>query len=146
MSKMYGDWQPTLATEQAPAPQNVKFNKNDNMLFWDNSNYALLYAVCLNGNIIGFTTNNQVDVTTLEGAASAPRRAANAADYTVRAANEMGGLSEASAPATEATGIDNIEQAQPVINDGVIYNLQGVRVTNPTKGIYIVNGRKVVIK
>ncbi len=146
MSKMYGDWQPTLATEQAPAPQNVKFNKNDNMLFWDNSNYALLYAVCLNGNIIGFTTNNQVDVTTLEGAASAPRRAANAADYTVRAANEMGGLSEASAPATEATGIDSIEQAQPVINDGVIYNLQGVRVTNPTKGIYIVNGRKVVIK
>jgi len=146
MSKMYGDWQPTLATEQAPAPQNVKFNKNDNMLFWDNSNYALLYAVCLNGNIIGFTTDNQVDVTTLEGAASAPRRAANAADYTVRAANEMGGLSEASAPATEATGIDSIEQAQPVINDGVIYNLQGVRVTNPTKGIYIVNGKKVVIK
>ncbi len=146
MSKMFGDWQPTLMTEQAPAPQNVKFNKNDNMLFWDNSNYALLYAVCLNGNIIGFTTDNQVDVTTLEGAASAPRRAANAADYTVRAANEMGGLSEASTPATEATGIDNIEQAQPVINDGVIYNLQGVRVTNPTKGIYIVNGRKVVIK
>ena len=146
MSKMFGDWQPTLLTEQAPAPQNVKFNKNDNMLFWDNSNYALLYAVCLNGNIIGFTTDNQVDVTTLEGAASAPRRAANAADYTVRAANEMGGLSEASAPATEATGIDSIEQAQPVINDGVIYNLQGVRVDKATKGVYIINGKKVVIK
>lgn len=146
MSKMFGDWQPTFMTEQAPAPQNVKFNKNDNMLFWDNSNYALLYAVCLNGNIIGFTTDNQVDVTTLKGAASAPRRAANAADYTVRAANEMGGLSEASAPATEATGIDSIEQAQPVINDGVIYNLQGIRVDKATKGVYIINGKKVVVK
>ena len=146
MSKMFGDWQPTLMTEQAPAPQNVKFNKNGNILFWDGSNYALLYAVCLNGNVIGFTTDTQVDVTTLSGAASAPRRAASAADYTVRAANEMGGLSEASAPATETDGIETIEQAQPVINDGVIYNLQGVRVDKATKGVYIINGKKVVIK
>ena len=146
MSKMFGDWQPTLMTEQAPAPQNVKFNKNGNILFWDGSNYALLYAVCLNGNVIGFTTDTQVDVTTLSGSASAPRRAASAADYTVRAANEMGGLSEASAPATETDGIETIEQAQPVINDGVIYNLQGVRVDKATKGVYIINGKKVVIK
>ena len=32
------------------------------------------------------------------------------------------------------------------INDGVYYNLAGQRVTQPTKGLYIVNGRKVVIK
>ena len=146
MSKMFGDWQPTLMTEQAPAPQNVKFNKNGNILFWDGSNYALRYAVCLNGNVIGFTTDTQVDVTTLSGSASAPRRAASAADYTVRAANEMGGLSEASAPATETDGIETIEQAQPVINNEAIYNLQGVRVDKATKGVYIINGKKVVIK
>ena len=146
MSKMFGDWQPTLMTEQAPAPQNVKFNKNGNILFWDGSNYAMLYAVCLNGHVIGFTTDTQVDVTTLSGAASAPRRAASAADYTVRAANEMGGLSEASAPATETDGIETIEQAQPVINNEAIYNLQGVRVDKATKGVYIINGKKVVIK
>lgn len=29
---------------------------------------------------------------------------------------------------------------------GDFYNLQGVKVTNPSKGIYIVNGKKVVIK
>ena len=29
---------------------------------------------------------------------------------------------------------------------GDIYDLQGRRVTNPTKGIYIVNGKKVIIK
>lgn len=31
-------------------------------------------------------------------------------------------------------------------SDNTYYNLQGVKVTNPTKGIYIQNGKKVVIK
>ena len=30
--------------------------------------------------------------------------------------------------------------------DNVYYNLQGVRVAQPTKGLYIVNGKKVMIK
>ncbi len=44
----------------------------------------------------------------------------------------------------EATGIDAIEKAQKA--DGVYYNVNGQRVAQPTKGLYIVNGRKVVIK
>ena len=32
------------------------------------------------------------------------------------------------------------------VNDNVIYDLSGRRVTNPTKGLYIMNGKKVVIK
>lgn len=46
----------------------------------------------------------------------------------------------------EATGINSIEKA--VAADGAIYNLQGVRVDaqNMVKGIYVVNGKKVVIK
>lgn len=44
------------------------------------------------------------------------------------------------------TGIEDIE-ADAFGEDDVIYNLQGIRVTNPVKGnIYIVNGRTVVIK
>jgi hypothetical protein len=45
----------------------------------------------------------------------------------------------------EATGINTIAK---VAEDGVVYNLQGVRVDaqNMTKGIYVVNGKKVVIK
>ena len=31
-------------------------------------------------------------------------------------------------------------------NDGMYYNLQGQRVDNPTKGLYIVNGKKIFIK
>lgn len=42
------------------------------------------------------------------------------------------------------TGIQSVVKA--TINDGVIYNLAGQRITNPTKGIYIRNGKKIVIK
>ena len=30
--------------------------------------------------------------------------------------------------------------------EGDYYNLQGIKVTNPSKGIYIKNGKKVVLK
>ena len=43
------------------------------------------------------------------------------------------------------TGIRDI-MITPHGTDGAFYNLQGVRVMNPTKGIYIYNGRKVVVK
>ena len=33
-----------------------------------------------------------------------------------------------------------------VEEDGAYYTLQGVKVENPTKGIYIKNGKKVIIK
>lgn len=46
----------------------------------------------------------------------------------------------------DATAIDNVE-AQQETEDDAIYTLSGVRVTNPTqKGIYIRNGKKVIIK
>ncbi len=41
------------------------------------------------------------------------------------------------------TGINAVDSLN---SDGVVYNLQGMRVTNVQKGLYIVNGRKVVIK
>ena len=47
----------------------------------------------------------------------------------------------------ETTGIDAllIDNGQLTI-DNAVYNLNGQRVMNPAKGLYIVNGRKVVIK
>jgi len=44
------------------------------------------------------------------------------------------------------TGIETIENSKRSTDDGVYYDLQGRRVENPTRGIYIVNGKKVVIK
>jgi hypothetical protein len=44
----------------------------------------------------------------------------------------------------EATGIQSIENGQLAI--GNYYDLQGRRVAQPTKGLYIVNGKKVIMK
>ena len=45
----------------------------------------------------------------------------------------------------DATGIEAVKKAETVA-DGAYYNLAGQRVAQPTKGLYIVNGKKVVIK
>ena len=47
--------------------------------------------------------------------------------------------------AVSATGINTIYTVEPK-NDGHIYTLQGIRVDNPGKGIYIRNGKKLIIK
>lgn len=44
----------------------------------------------------------------------------------------------------ESTGISNIEVNK--IEDDAYYNLQGMRVEHPSKGIYIHNGKKVIIR
>ena len=44
----------------------------------------------------------------------------------------------------EATGIE-MPTVEDVNADAVVYDLQGRRVQNPTKGLYIVNGKKVFI-
>ena len=46
---------------------------------------------------------------------------------------------------TIPTGIQTVANTSDRLNSA-IYNMQGVRVAQPTKGLYIVNGKKVVIK
>ena len=45
----------------------------------------------------------------------------------------------------DVTGIQSIENGKSTI-DNAVYDLSGRRVAQPTKGLYIVNGKKVVIK
>lgn len=47
-------------------------------------------------------------------------------------------------PVTPVTGIQTLKQERPA--DSAYYNLSGQRVEYPTKGLYIHNGKKVVIK
>ena len=45
---------------------------------------------------------------------------------------------------TSATGINELHSYH--IQPNIYYNLQGLRKSNPTKGIYVNNGRKVIVK
>ena len=46
----------------------------------------------------------------------------------------------------ESTGISRVFAADEVLGDQRVYNLNGQHVENAKKGVYIVNGKKVVIK
>jgi len=119
------DWDPTAATEQASAPTNVKLNGTT--LAWDNNDYALLWAVCKNGKVVDFT----IKPTYLVDDASAT--------WSVRAANEMGGLSEATAAGSLSTGIQNIAAAtDAAVIKTAIYAADGTQLSNLQKGINII--------
>ncbi|MCM1522277.1 MAG: pectinesterase family protein [Muribaculaceae bacterium] len=122
------DWDPTLATEQAPEPSNVV--TDGVTMTWDNSDYALLWAICMNGKVIDFTTNPYyVFNTTMDASA--------ATAYSVRAANEMGGLGKAiSAKSGTPSSITSTIADKEVLSTAY-YSLQGIRVTEETKGIII---------
>lgn len=46
----------------------------------------------------------------------------------------------------DGTTAINTVMKNPIIEDGLYYTLQGVAVKNPSKGIYIHNGKKVLVK
>ena len=141
--KMFGDWNPQLMTESAPMVTDVKLVGT--ILSWTGNSYSLLYAICKNGEIIAYTKDTTFDLSTLSSEEAGSRRGGEeSVVYSVRAANEMGGLGEA-AEAVVATGIEEIAPATTTA-DGKVYNLQGIRVDKAQKGLYIINGRKVVIK
>ena len=45
-----------------------------------------------------------------------------------------------------ATGINSVKGKEFMVNGSEIYNLQGQRVAQPAKGLYIINGKKVMVK
>ena len=47
---------------------------------------------------------------------------------------------------TDATGIANVAKSQEQTASSQYFNLAGQRVAHPAKGLYIVNGKKVIVK
>ena len=123
MANMYGDWVPTLYTEQASAPTHVVISNEMDKITWDDNDYVLLWAVCKDGNIVAFTIEPFYEV----------GNAFNAV-WSVRAANEMGGLGEP-AIADTAVGIQSLSTSS---NAAVVstryYNAQGIRVDKSFRG------------
>ncbi|MBR0048301.1 MAG: Ig-like domain-containing protein [Prevotella sp.] len=141
LHRMYGDWDPTLATEQAPLATNVELSGNT--LTWSGSDYALLYAICVDGSVVDFTTDTSFDLSKLPSTARA-LASSQSTTFAIRSANEMGGLGEA-VEANIGTGISELANEAPVA-DTPAYNTAGQRVERTFKGIVIKNGRKVVVK
>lgn len=117
------DWNPTSLTEQASAPTGVEIDGST--LTWDDNQYVLCWAVCRDGKVIDFTTEPTYTVTDAN------------AKYSVRAANQRGGLGEA-AEAQVATGIDEVgttESGEAVST--AYYSVQGERVGSSYRGVVI---------
>ena len=115
------NWDPRVATEQADAPENVKLTGTS--LTWDDNDYVLCWAICKDGAVIDFTTTNSYTVTDTN------------AKYSVRAANEAGGLGEAS-EANSSTGIEEVVTDHEVVKT-TYYNTAGCQVNAKTKGVII---------
>ena len=124
------DWDPTALTEQASAPANVKINAETKTLTWDDNNYVLCWVLFKDGKYVTATTTNSYEVDDAS------------ATWTVRAANEMGGLGEATT-ATVITGVDEVK-ATTTIAGGATYNLAGQRVNDSYKGTVIKNSVKFI--
>ena len=129
------DWNPTLATEEAPAPADVALDKENGVLSWTGSEYALLYAIVKDGNVIDFTTEETYTVSD------------TTAVYAVRAANEMGGLGEAvvaEALNVEPTPGQDTEAINVIAADGKtvkaveVYSLGGQKLAKPSRGLNII--------
>lgn len=106
------NWDPTSLTEQASAPKDVVIS--DGKLTWIDSPYVLLYAICKNGNVVDFTTENYYD------------KADATNTWSVRAANEMGGLGRAAVAGT-AAAVKELDNSVSEIG-AKYYSLDGIQV------------------
>ena len=122
-------WDPAMLTKQVEAPGDAKFE--DGVItwtqFWDG---AIAYAIFKNGEFVGLSTDGTFNIT-VDPAVD---------ELTIRSANMMGGLGAAA----HVDGTVGIQSVKATDGKEVIYNLQGVRLNNPGKGIYIINGKKVI--
>ncbi len=130
VDKVLGTWDAVSEAAQIAAPTATYDNGT---VTWSAVEGASAYALFKNGEFLDITTSNSYNVTV-----DASKDA-----LSIRSANGRGGFGEAASVAG-TVGIKAVNS--DTYSDKVIYNLQGVRVAKPTKGIYIQGGRKVIYK
>ena len=146
IDKGFTGWAPNEIATQIEAPV---AELKDGVISSKKVDGATAYALFNNGSLMAIV-DGETTAYTIEGAESgqgapALRRAGedSSTAYTIRAANGRGGFGIAKG-VTLATGIAAIETE--LGGDVKIYDLNGRRVMTPTKGVYIINGKKTIIK
>lgn len=140
--KFFTSWTPEIFAKQVDAPTDVKLENGT--ITWTAVEGAAGYAIFANDELLAIVG---ADVTSyvIENAATA-RRADGEIIYTIRTVNEMGGFGEA-LTVTDVTAIEKVKADEKIDwNNQVVYDLQGRRVKNASKGVFIINGHKVIIK
>lgn len=128
LDKVFTDWTPDALAAQVTMPT-VK--KVATTVTWTAAEGAKAYAIFADGKLAAI----------VDGTATSYELAQEATTVEVRAANEMGGFGVA---AVAGVG-DGINEISSNANEKeVIYNMQGIRVNKATKGLYIINGKKVI--
>lgn len=115
----------------------------DNNLLVAGNGYPLVLSTTYTDYVLIEDTDGQAKFAEVWSPSALPSIAIGKAYLHVPAANgaRIRNLSITISDGT--TGINAVENEQ---GENVIYNLRGQRVENPTKGLYIINGKKVLIK
>lgn len=135
VDKVFTTWQPAQLAAQLEGPA---ANYADGKITWTAVEGATGYLIFKNGKLLTVVVDGSTEFS-LEGIN--PEKD----NLSISAANSMGGFGTP-AHVAGTTGISTTKAATMQQGTPVYYNLQGMRVDNPTKGIYIVNGKKVIMK
>lgn len=123
-------WDPAKFTIQVAAPADARYDNNS--VTWTAVDGAVAYALFMEDTFVTLTDKTSYDIEI------------NPDRYklSIRSANAMGGFG----PEAHVAGTTGIQTVKRTMGEDVIYNLQGVRVKKPGKGIYIINGKKTIVR
>lgn len=123
-------WDPATMALQVDAPADAKYDSGS--ITWSAVKGAIAYAIFKSGKFVAMTDGTSYN---LEVNPDLHR-------LSIRSANAMGGLG----PEAHVAGTTDIKTINTKEGEDVIYNLQGIRVKKAGKGIYIINGKKTIVR
>jgi hypothetical protein len=134
IENVLGDWATNAKNEvrQLEAPADAKY-ENNTVTFGMKDNGMTACALFKNGEFVGISDNgvfNDIDIDPAKDV------------LTIRTANMRGGFGPEGSVASTVTSVENVQTA--VKANDAIYNMQGLRIQKPQKGLYIINGKKLI--
>ena len=132
--KMFADWNPAMLARQADGISEAYYEDgNVYLTIEEDDRPNRMFALFKNNVLVQFSDENGFDNVDINPEVD---------ELTVRETNQMGGLGAPVHVSGTTTAVSTAEM--PTSASAVVYTVQGVRVKEATRGLYIVNGRKVV--